>query len=338
MISRPAALTITVSLAILSIPISARRRWTPAERFRLDWWIYLSLGLALVETALFLIPQTRPGGLLGALCWYFGSSRLLWPGITSIVLLCGILWSTWRRPFWNRWRIAGYVVLLGLAASPLAFQTYPSSHDHEFSPLRFRLPLDGPVTVGWGGAKRDVNHHVFAPDQRWAYDLAVTKDGKSFHGKGQRPQDYYSYGLPVLAPADGIVYGMSDGAPDMPIGVLGGGKDACGNQVVLKVAPAQFLFLCHLQRGSIPVKTGHGVAAGQMLGRVGNSGNTSEPHLHIHLQDGPRLHLAEGIPLYFHAYRVGDQFVERGMPTGGIRRLVVQHVGQFSNPERHDLE
>jgi murein DD-endopeptidase MepM/ murein hydrolase activator NlpD len=71
---------------------------------------------------------------------------------------------------------------------------------------------------------------------------------------------------------------------------------------------------------------------GQVLGRVGNSGNSNEPHLHLHLQDGPKLHLAEGIPLYFHAYRVGDQFVERGMPTGGIARQVVEYVGQVSDP------
>jgi len=288
--------------------------------------------LALLQGGHFLIPQTRPGGLLAVLCWYFGSSRLLWQGGSSVLLLCGIVWSTRRRPFWNRWRVGGYIALVGLAASPLAFQIYPSSHDHESSPLRFRLPLDGPVTVGWGGARPSVNHHVVAPDQRWAYDFAVTKDGKSFYGEGQSAQDYYCYGLPVLAPADATVYATSDGEPDMPIGVLGGGKDACGNQVILEVAPSQFLFLCHLKPGSISVKKGDRVTAGQMLGRVGNSGNSSEPHLHIHMQDGPKLHLAEGIPLYFQTYRVGDQFVERGMPTGGIERQVVEHVGRHSAP------
>lgn len=301
-------------------------RPAPAQRSRFDWWIWFALALALIQGGLFLIPQTRPGGLLGLLCWDFGSSRLLWYGIASFLLICGILGSAWRRPFWNRWRVAGYVALLGLAVSPLVFQIYPSSHDHDSSSLRFRLPLDGPVTVGWGGPTPDVNYHVVAPDQRWAYDLAVTKDGSSFHGGGGSLGDYYSYGVPVLAPAAGTVYATSDGDPDMPIGILGGGKDACGNQVVLEVAPNQFLFLCHLQAGSIAVKKGDRVKASQMLGRIGNSGNTSEPHLHMHLQDGPKLHLGEGIPLYFHAYRVGDQFIERGMPTGGIRSQIVVHV------------
>ena len=75
------------------------------------------------------------------------------------------------------------------------------------------------------------------------------------------------------------------------------------------------------------------VTAGQAVGKVGNSGNTSEPHLHVHLQDGPPTDLmVEGIPLYFHDYKVGGQVVERGMPTGGVNETgwagqVVEHTG-----------
>jgi len=119
----------------------------------------------------------------------------------------------------------------------------------------------------------------------------------------------------------------------MPIGVMGGGKDAGGNQVVMEVAPGQFLFLCHLQPGSIVVKKGDQVKEGQVVGRVGNSGNTSQPHLHIHVQDSSEPDFAEGIPLYFHNYEVNGQFVERGMPMGGFKEdrpsgEIVEHVGQ----------
>ena len=302
-----------------------------AQRPRLEWCIFLAVGLALLQGALFLIPQIHLG-LLGVVCWLLGSSRILWLVMASILLLCIFLWSALHLPFWNRWRLAGYLLVLGLVFSPLAFQTYPSSHDHRPSQLQFRLPLDGPVTVIWGGARPNVNYHVVAPDQRWAYDLAVTKDGKPFHTDGRSPGDYYCYGLPVLAPAKGTVYTTSDGDPDMPIGVLGGGKDACGNQVVVQVAQDQFLFFCHLQPGSILVKKGDLVTTGQVLGRVGNSGNSYGPHLHMHLQDGPKLHLAEGIPMYFHGYRVGGQFVERGMPTGGIARQIIESVRRVSDP------
>ncbi len=302
-----------------------------SPRRRPDWWLYAVLAFALLQSALFLVPQTRPG-LPGVVCWLLGSDPVLWAGVAGVLLLCGVLWSAWRRPFWNRWRAAGYVAVLGLALSPQAFRTYPSSHDGEVSPVRFRLPLDGPVTVGWGGATPDVNYHVAAPDQRWAYDLLVTRDGQTHRGDGERCEDYYCYGLPVLAPADGTVVTTMDGDPDMPVGELGGGRDAGGNQVVLEVAPGQFLFLCHLRPGSIAVKPGDRVKQGQAVGRVGNSGNTSEPHLHVHLQDRPEPDIAEGIPLYFHEYKVGDQFVERGIPTGGFAGdrfagQIVQHAG-----------
>ncbi|MDW8265869.1 MAG: M23 family metallopeptidase [Gemmataceae bacterium] len=301
----------------------------------LEWWHYVVCLLVLLQIAFFLIPQTRPG-LLGVVCWWFGSDRLLWLGITALLLLCALGWSVWHRPFWSWWRAGGYLAIVALTISPLAFRTYPSSFDDKPSSVRFRLPLDGPVTVAWGGATPDVNYHVIAPEQRWAYDLVVAKDGKTFRRDGKTCEDYYCYGLAVLAPADGTVHAVSDGEPDMPIGVMGGGKDAGGNQVVLEVAPNEFLFLCHLQPGSITVKKGDRVTAGQVVGRVGNSGNTSEPHLHIHLQHGPDPDFAEGIPLYFHNYRVGDLFVDRGMPTGGAtgdrwKGQLVEHVGQPSD-------
>ena len=102
-------------------------------------------------------------------------------------------------------------------------------------------------------------------------------------------------GTVILAPADGTVRSVVDGHPNMPPGELGG-RPAGGNQIALEVAPREFLFLCHLQPGSITVQPGDQVAAGQVLGRVGNSGNTSEPHLHIHLQDSPNGDEGEGIP------------------------------------------
>jgi hypothetical protein len=289
-------------------------------RARLNWWHYLGFALLLIQVSLFAIPQTRPG-LFGAVCWYSGSDRVIWLGVAGLLFLCAILWSAWQRPFWTRWRVGGYAMLVALACSPLAFRAYPSSYDDAPSQVRFRLPLDGPVTVGWGGATPDVNYHVVAADQRWAYDLLVTKEGISHQGDGTKLQDYYAYGLPVLAPADGTV---------RSVGQLGG-TPACGNHIVLEVASGQFVFLCHLQPGSITVKEGQAVRMGQALARVGNSGNTSEPHLHIHLQDTPEDTLGEGIPLYFHSYRDGDVLIERGIPMGGVDKdgqfhHVIEHV------------
>lgn len=303
----------------------------PPSKSRWEGPHYLVVLLAALQVTLYVVPQFRPG-LAGVVCWLLGGDQVLWLGITGVVFFIAIVLAARRRPFWNCRRAIGYAALLGLVLSPRAFCQYPSSFDDRPSPIRFRLPLDGPVTVAWGGATPDINYHVVAPDQRWAYDLLVTHDGKSHRGEGTHVEDYYCYGQPIVAPADGVVHAVSDGDPDMPIGVLGGGKSAGGNEVVLKVSETEFLFLCHMQPGSLTVKAGDTVTEGQVLGKVGNSGNTSEPHLHIHLQHGPEPFVAEGIPLLFHNYRAGDQIIERGIPTGGFdgsrfTGQIVEHVG-----------
>ncbi|MDZ4688358.1 MAG: peptidoglycan DD-metalloendopeptidase family protein [Planctomycetaceae bacterium] len=289
----------------------------PLPRRRPDYWPYVVLTFLVLQGMLYVIPHQRPG-LAGAVCWLLGSDSGLWLIVTAGLALIALVACLRRRPVWNRWRAVGFAGLAALVLSPMAFRVYPSSHENRPSQVPFRLPFDGPITVGWGGDTPDVNYHVCAADQRWAYDLLVTQDGETHRGDGTKVEDYYCYGLPVLAPADGVVESFWDKDPDMAIGELGGGTDPGGNHIVLKVASREYLFLCHLQPGSLKVKPGDNVTAGQVVAAIGNSGNTSEPHLHIHLQDTPDSTLGEGIPLYFHQYRVGDRLIDRGMPTGGI--------------------
>jgi hypothetical protein len=288
-----------------------------------DRWLYAVPVLALLHVLLFVVLHARPG-LAGAVLWHTGPIALTAAAI--VVMGAGLWQSVRRRLTWTPGRAAGYIVLAAVTTMPLAYRTYPSSRDDRPSDVPFRLPLDGPVTVVWGGPTRDLNYHVVAPAERWAYDLLVTRDGRSFRTDGRVLTDYYVYGLPVLAPAPGTVRLVVDGEPDSRIGgrsVLGG----CGNRVVIEVAPAEFLFLCHLQPGSLAVAPGARVAAAQPVARVGNSGNSTEPHLHIHLQTTARAELGEGIPFYFHGYRDETGTVDRGMPTGGRQPQVVEHAG-----------
>jgi len=216
------------------------------------------------------------------------------------------------------------------------YRTYPSSHDDRPSDVRFALPLRSPITVAWGGEASAVNAHVTAPDQRWGYDLIITINGRSFRGDGKQIADYLAYGQEVLAPTEGIVHAVRDGEADAPIGRTGRGDDL-GNHIALQVARQEFLYIAHLRPGSITVKTGDVVAAGQLLARVGNSGITSEPHVHLHLQHSARRHLAEGIPFYFSNYCHAAAYIEQGMPIGGrkggqwtgqvVRRAVDRHCG-----------
>ena len=236
-------------------------------------------------------------------------------------------------PFWTLERGAGFLLLiLIILISWKGYRVYPSSHDKKPSRIPFRLPLDGPVTVGWGGSTPANNYHVIAADQRWAYDLVVTRDGKTHRGEGRNLDDYYIYGMPVLAAADGIVSSVVNDQPESKLGETGKVKNAGGNQVVIQVAEKEFLFICHLQPGSINLKPGDKVIAGDEVGLAGNSGNSSEPHIHIHLQDSPKDYGGEGIPMYFHNYLLGSSVIERGIPTGGFNSKgetigqVVEHV------------
>lgn len=283
-----------------------------------DWWIYGVPPLAFLHLLLFVMLHARPGRL-GVVLWRWGPSALA--VLSSALLFAALLSAVWNRRTWNGWRLAGYLGLSLLVGSLGFYRTYPSSHDRAPSRVRFRLPLDGPITVAWGGGSPDVNYHVAAPAQRWAYDLLITKDGRSRTWDGTRLTDYYAYGRPVLSPAEGRVFAVHDGEPDVPAGRTRRGNGA-GNHVVLEIARGEYLFIAHLRPGSIIVGPGQQIAAGQTVGAVGNSGNTSEPHVHVHLQDTPVPDLGEGIPFYFSDYlaRSTGKQVERGMPTGGVRR------------------
>ena len=88
-----------------------------------------------------------------------------------------------------------------------------------------------------------MNYHVFLPDQRWAYDLLVAREGESFRGDGTELDDYYGYKLPVLAPASGVVFAAHDGEPDVAIGARRWGLAGLGNHVGIEVAPANICSL-----------------------------------------------------------------------------------------------
>jgi hypothetical protein len=305
---------------------------------RLEWWHVVALGLLGIQLAITLGAFARPGPL-GVILWMFRADLILWGGLALLIGLAALVTSVVRRPLLTRWRLIGVGLLVMLAALPMVPLAYPSSHDDRPSLVDFRLPFDGPITVGWGGGTPEVNYHVVAPDQRWAYDLLVSRDGRTFKGEGTDLFDYHCYDMPIRSPADGVVIVASDGDPDMTPGELGGGSTAFGNHIIMKVAEGEFLFLAHLKPGSVAVRQGDIVKAGQVVGRVGNSGNTSEPHLHIHLQDTPEKHLGEGIPMPFSRYRiVGGGRVERGIPTGGFRDgklagQVIEHDGDAPPPE-----
>lgn len=289
-------------------------------------WLRGIAGLVIAHGIFLLVVLSR-SGLVAVVFWYVGPVILVSGAAFLLVIALIRSWQHHETP--GGLQLVGYTALLLMVGSLAVFRTYPSSHDAMPSRIPFRIPLDGPVTVAWGGPTLDENYHAVMPDQRWAYDLLVTRDGMSHQGDGTRLDQFYAYGREVLAPADGVVLRVEDGEEDGPIGQRRL-RRAFGNHVVLEVAPREFLFIAHLQPRSIRVAAGDRLAAGDVIGRVGNSGNSSEPHVHVHLQDRATPSMAEGIPFRFRDYQVNGLQVARGMPRGGRVRTRRAEPGGFT--------
>lgn len=192
-------------------------------------------------------------------------------------------------------RIVGMFVKPAAAGAPKAYDSPNLGYEPQ-TPLR--LPFRGEWTVFWGGRDIEQNYHARTRDQRFALDLVIARDGRTHAGEGAELADYYCYGEPILAPAAGTVVWLRDSLPDNRPGRMDP-KNPAGNAVILDHGNREYSLLAHLQPRTLRVKPGDRVRAGDELGRCGNSGNTSEPHLHYHLQDGPKFGDADGLPPRF---------------------------------------
>ncbi len=149
--------------------------------------------------------------------------------------------------------------------------------------------------------------------QRYAYDDFVVVDGslRRWYRKGDRLEDYRCYGAPILAPAYGLVVEVRDGVRDAPGAGTGWmdpfTPDFRGNFVTIRHAEEEYGFLAHLIPGSIRVAVGERVTEGQQIGRCGNSGHSTEPHLHFHLQDRADFFEAAGLPVAFDGVSIGGE-------------------------------
>jgi hypothetical protein len=167
-----------------------------------------------------------------------------------------------------------------------------------------RLPFDGRWLVFWGGDTKELNQHHDVPNQQYAFDfLGVDAQGQTRKGEGTENKDYYAFGREVLAPADGVVTDVISGVRDNRPGSMNP-YSALGNAVFIQHREHEVSVLAHLKLDSIRVKVGESVKAGQALGLCGNS---SEPHLHYHLQNTPVIQNGTGIKCFFDGLAVTQQ-------------------------------
>jgi len=161
------------------------------------------------------------------------------------------------------------------------------------------LPFKGHWFVFWGGDTEKLNAHHDVPNQKFAFDFdAINDKGRRYKEKGSKNEDYYSFGKKILAPADGLVVEAINGVRDNKPGSMNP-SSALGNAVIIRHRRDEVSVLAHLKNGSIKVRVGNKVKAGQLIGFCGNSGNSSEPHLHYHLQNSEIIQEGVGIKCYF---------------------------------------
>lgn len=222
-----------------------------------------------------------------------------------------------------------------------------------FGEVRVATDIDGtaPVVIappvrggGWFSANAPSNfsnhrRSVFRIDgdhylaQRFAIDLVrASPQGETHADEPQSNESYYAWGADVLAVADGVVRAIHDGVPDNTPGGCPNPMDRtapcdrtaavpmtsetlAGNTLVLEIAPETFVVYAHLVPGSFQVAEGDRVRTGQVLASLGNSGNSTEAHLHFHLCDRPSVFECQGVAFGLETF-VEQRVDPRSGPVG----------------------
>lgn len=169
--------------------------------------------------------------------------------------------------------------------------------------ILYNLPFSGSWTVANGGINKIDSHSWAICNQRYAYDFYIEKAGKTYQENGKSVSDYFCYGKAILAPADGVVVEIKNLFDDTPIPeqqeVSCSASDVRGNYIVIQHSKHEYSTIAHIQKDSFTVNVGEKVYRGQQIACCGNSGNTSEPHIHFQIQQGKSFLLSASLPIWF---------------------------------------
>lgn len=278
-------------VVILTLPLGP-------QRSRVTWISQLCF-------AALLIVAVALSGLWLAVPWY-----LPWAMMALLVIAAfvgrdrmGGRWPTSRGGWILCAGTAGMALLLGAVSGQALLGRRPPPGP----PVVLSFPLEGgPFLVASGGSNSLVNPHLatLAPDfapyrgQSYAVDLVgIGRWGSRRRGFAPTdPAEYAIFGTAVLSPCDGVVLRSFDGVSDNPVPVRSRNPIE-GNHVVMECG-GRWILLAHLRSGSVTVEVGDAVTIGTPIGQVGNSGQSDEPHLHIHAQtSGTDLEPISGEPL-----------------------------------------
>lgn len=159
------------------------------------------------------------------------------------------------------------------------------------------LPVKGKWLAGHAGGNEIVNYHFMVKSQAYAMDIVRVNDKGDFYtGEGKDLSDFPTFGSEVFSPVSGEVVLIVDNLPNENITLTPHNyENPAGNHVVIEFEVNRYVFLAHLDSNSVVVHEGDVVSSGDLIGKAGNSGNTSWPHLHMHIQDLPYIDNKEAV-------------------------------------------
>lgn len=177
--------------------------------------------------------------------------------------------------------------------------------------VEYTLPFKGKWVAVNGCYTKELSHSWEIPTQRYAYDFIILdEDARSFKNEFNNCANYYCYDKEILSPADGVVVEVLNNSKDSLIYKKGKffskASHIAGNYVVIKHAEQEYSTLAHLKKDSITVKVGDVVARGDVIATCGNTGNSTEPHLHFQLQTGQSFYNSAGLPIKFKNIKLDD--------------------------------
>lgn len=237
--------------------------------------------------------------------------------LTGLGLIIAHLSLDLGYPWW--WNLLPFALAYGTVVVAHRIGGTPDSPRAAREPVE----VDPPVTGRWSAlnspADRTPSHGTHAYGQTYAIDVVAEPEPGARPGfswlwpPARRNGDFPAFGAPLLSVADGTVVRVVDDQRDhlsrtsllallylmvleASVRDVSGVKRIVGNHVVLDLGDGTYALYAHLRRGSATVREGDRVTAGQRLARCGNSGNSTEPHLHFQLMDGPDPDTARGIP------------------------------------------
>jgi len=244
-----------------------------------------------MKAYLAIIGKLRWLGFAGFTCFIFKQANLAWFFIFFLLL------------FFHPLNARSLALGIGTVYAGIAHLGRVPSKDNYTCKGNYILPFIGKWTVANGSVEKAFSHSWYLHSQRFAYDFFIMdNEGQSYSGDVESLGSYYCYGKDVVAPADGVVVQLRNDYKDSRTNgksTFCDAYDMRGNHIIIKHGDGEYSMIAHLLAGSISVNIGDMVKQGEIIAGCGNSGASTEPHIHFQLQSGKSIFTSVGLPIAF---------------------------------------